>query len=301
MLYSNGIEVTQFDVPDVRFSDHRPLICDFQVRPRTDDGHKRAGADHAKHPAANAIDPLAARRPMPTASPGWRSTRPARRPTACRARSWKSSTRSSPTSRKAPPKALIVTSGQARLHRRRRHQGVRRHPHARPGVRADPPGPAGARQARGTALRHGRRHQWLRARRRTRSRARLPLSRAASTIRRATLGFPEVQLGVHPGFGGTVRAVQLAGPIAAMDLMLTGRSIRPKQALAMGLVDRARAGRAARHDGEAGRAQPAARSQPKLAASPAELCGWCGRSWPARCARRSRGARVPSTTLPRTP
>lgn len=54
----------------------------------------------------------------------------------------------------------------------------------------------------------------------------------------ATLGFPEVQLGVHPGFGGTVRAVQLAGPIAAMDLMLTGRTIRPKQALALGLVDR---------------------------------------------------------------
>jgi 3-hydroxyacyl-CoA dehydrogenase / enoyl-CoA hydratase / 3-hydroxybutyryl-CoA epimerase len=54
----------------------------------------------------------------------------------------------------------------------------------------------------------------------------------------ATLGFPEVQLGVHPGFGGTVRAMQLAGPIAAMDLMLTGRAIRPKQALALGLVDR---------------------------------------------------------------
>jgi 3-hydroxyacyl-CoA dehydrogenase/enoyl-CoA hydratase/3-hydroxybutyryl-CoA epimerase len=54
----------------------------------------------------------------------------------------------------------------------------------------------------------------------------------------ATLGFPEVQLGVHPGFGGSVRAVHLAGPIAAMDLMLTGRTIRPKQALTMGLVDR---------------------------------------------------------------
>ena len=53
-----------------------------------------------------------------------------------------------------------------------------------------------------------------------------------------TLGFPEVQLGVHPGLGGTVRAVQLAGPIAAMDLMLTGRSIRPKKALEMRLVDR---------------------------------------------------------------
>ncbi|HKR35675.1 MAG TPA: 3-hydroxyacyl-CoA dehydrogenase NAD-binding domain-containing protein [Steroidobacteraceae bacterium] len=54
----------------------------------------------------------------------------------------------------------------------------------------------------------------------------------------ATLGFPEVQLGVHPGFGGTVRAVQLAGPIAAMDLMLTGRTIRPQQSLDLGLVDR---------------------------------------------------------------
>ena len=52
-----------------------------------------------------------------------------------------------------------------------------------------------------------------------------------------TLGFPEVQLGVHPGFGGTVRAVHLAGPVAAMDLMLTGRTIRPQQALAMGLVN----------------------------------------------------------------
>ncbi|MFL6577395.1 MAG: 3-hydroxyacyl-CoA dehydrogenase NAD-binding domain-containing protein [Povalibacter sp.] len=53
-----------------------------------------------------------------------------------------------------------------------------------------------------------------------------------------TLGFPEVMLGVHPGLGGTVRAVQLIGPIAAMDLMLTGRSIRPRKALDLGLVDR---------------------------------------------------------------
>lgn len=54
----------------------------------------------------------------------------------------------------------------------------------------------------------------------------------------ATLGFPEVHLGIHPGFGGTVRSVQLAGPIAALDLMLTGRMIRPKRALELGLVDR---------------------------------------------------------------
>ena len=52
------------------------------------------------------------------------------------------------------------------------------------------------------------------------------------------LGFPEVQLGVHPGLGGTVRSVQLAGPLAAMDLMLTGKNIRPKQAARLHLVDR---------------------------------------------------------------
>lgn len=52
------------------------------------------------------------------------------------------------------------------------------------------------------------------------------------------LGFPEVQLGLHPGFGGTVRAVALAGPVAAMELMLTGRNLRPKQALRLRLVDR---------------------------------------------------------------
>jgi endonuclease/exonuclease/phosphatase family metal-dependent hydrolase len=33
ILVSAGIEVTQFRVPDVRFSDHRPLVCDFKVDP----------------------------------------------------------------------------------------------------------------------------------------------------------------------------------------------------------------------------------------------------------------------------
>lgn len=31
ILHSSGIEITHFDVPDVRFSDHRPLVCDFEV------------------------------------------------------------------------------------------------------------------------------------------------------------------------------------------------------------------------------------------------------------------------------
>ncbi len=32
VLYSEGIEVLSFAVPDVRFSDHRPLVCDFAVK-----------------------------------------------------------------------------------------------------------------------------------------------------------------------------------------------------------------------------------------------------------------------------
>ncbi len=53
-----------------------------------------------------------------------------------------------------------------------------------------------------------------------------------------TIGLPEVQLGIHPGFGGTVRAVQIAGVTAALELMLTGKSLTPKKAKAAGLVDR---------------------------------------------------------------
>ena len=34
ILVSEGIEVTDFRVPDVRFSDHRPLVCDFRVQRR---------------------------------------------------------------------------------------------------------------------------------------------------------------------------------------------------------------------------------------------------------------------------
>jgi len=51
------------------------------------------------------------------------------------------------------------------------------------------------------------------------------------------LGLPEVQLGLHPGFGGTVRLPRLLGVRAAMGLLLTGRSIRMKEALEQGLVD----------------------------------------------------------------
>ena len=53
-----------------------------------------------------------------------------------------------------------------------------------------------------------------------------------------SLGLPEVMLGVHPGFGGTVRMPRLVGAPAALDLMLTGKSVRADEALKLGLVDR---------------------------------------------------------------
>ena len=52
------------------------------------------------------------------------------------------------------------------------------------------------------------------------------------------IGLPEVQLGLHPGFGGTVRSVRIAGVRNAMQLMLTGKPIRAEKALRQGLIDK---------------------------------------------------------------
>ncbi|MGH8302514.1 MAG: 3-hydroxyacyl-CoA dehydrogenase NAD-binding domain-containing protein [Steroidobacteraceae bacterium] len=62
--------------------------------------------------------------------------------------------------------------------------------------------------------------------------------RVAVADERLSLSFPEVQLGIHPGFGGTVRSVRLIGVRAAMQMMLTGKPVRAQKALQLGLVDR---------------------------------------------------------------
>ena len=51
-------------------------------------------------------------------------------------------------------------------------------------------------------------------------------------------GLPEVKLGLHPGFGGTVRTVQICGVRAAMQLMLTGNPVNSGKAMRLGLIDR---------------------------------------------------------------
>ncbi len=49
--------------------------------------------------------------------------------------------------------------------------------------------------------------------------------------------FPEIKLGIHPGFGGTVRSIRKIGVLNAVPLILTGRNILPRQAKRMGLIN----------------------------------------------------------------
>jgi 3-hydroxyacyl-CoA dehydrogenase / enoyl-CoA hydratase / 3-hydroxybutyryl-CoA epimerase len=54
---------------------------------------------------------------------------------------------------------------------------------------------------------------------------------------RTRIGLPEVKLGIHPGFGGSMRSVRTMGPLAAMGMMLTGSSLDAGKARRTGLVD----------------------------------------------------------------
>ncbi len=51
------------------------------------------------------------------------------------------------------------------------------------------------------------------------------------------VGFPEVKLGIFPGFNGTARSIRQAGALSAMPVMLSGSMIRATVARSMGLVD----------------------------------------------------------------
>lgn len=53
------------------------------------------------------------------------------------------------------------------------------------------------------------------------------------------IGLPEVKLGIHPGFGGTVRLTRLIGGAAALPLILSGRQLNARQAAKQGIVTHA--------------------------------------------------------------
>ena len=61
--------------------------------------------------------------------------------------------------------------------------------------------------------------------------------RIAHDVPATRLGFPEVRLGIFPGFGGTWRATRRLGGPAALGLMLTSRTLSARAAHAAGLVD----------------------------------------------------------------
>ena len=61
--------------------------------------------------------------------------------------------------------------------------------------------------------------------------------RVATDSPKTTLALPEVQLGLLPGAGGTQRLPRLIGAQAALDIILTGRNLKAKKALKLGVVD----------------------------------------------------------------
>jgi len=61
--------------------------------------------------------------------------------------------------------------------------------------------------------------------------------RIASNLDHTRLGFPEIKLGIYPGFGGSARSIQQMGATNAMSIMLSSRNLRPAAARSMGLVD----------------------------------------------------------------
>ncbi len=62
--------------------------------------------------------------------------------------------------------------------------------------------------------------------------------RVASNDSSTRIGLPETQLGIFPGWGGSARLPQLVGAPAAMDLMLTGRTLSASAARGIGMVDK---------------------------------------------------------------
>ncbi|MDX1900826.1 MAG: 3-hydroxyacyl-CoA dehydrogenase NAD-binding domain-containing protein [Gammaproteobacteria bacterium] len=61
--------------------------------------------------------------------------------------------------------------------------------------------------------------------------------RVAEESAKTRIGLPEVKLGIHPGWGGSVRMPKLIGPMQGLELVLSGRTVIGKVAAKLGFVD----------------------------------------------------------------
>ena len=62
--------------------------------------------------------------------------------------------------------------------------------------------------------------------------------RIALDDRSTRIGLPEVKLGIHPAYGGLLRATEIVNPLQSLEIMLSGRALSAAAARAMGLVDK---------------------------------------------------------------
>ncbi len=53
----------------------------------------------------------------------------------------------------------------------------------------------------------------------------------------ANMGLPEIKLGLIPGYGGTQRLPRLVGEARALEMIMTGRTVKADEALRIGLVN----------------------------------------------------------------
>jgi 3-hydroxyacyl-CoA dehydrogenase/enoyl-CoA hydratase/3-hydroxybutyryl-CoA epimerase len=100
--------------------------------------------------------------------------------------------------------------------------------------------------------------------------------RVAARASETRIALPEVQLGIHPGWGGSARLPRLIGAPKALAMMLTGRALSAGHALAEGLVDRLAEPDALLDEAHRLALRPVARPfAPRVVA-------WLSNTWPVR-------------------
>ena len=114
----------------------------------------------------------------------------------------------------------------------------------------------------------------------------------------ARFGQPEIKLGVLPGAGGTQRLTRAVGKAVAMDMILTGRMLSAREALAFGLVARVVAKEAWLDEARRVAAEIAAKGP--IAVRLAKEAVDQAFEAPLAAASSSSGARSPSRVRPRT-